>query len=88
MATCVPDDKKKTSSRCSYWILNLLDEDGKLSCNRVELMHLISFMFHLKNLTPFLDIVGWSTSSLRRRHELPKVIGSCFLHLFLVTCKF
>lgn len=27
-----------------------------------------------KNLTHFLDIVGWSTSSLRRSHELPKVI--------------
>ncbi|KAL4385973.1 hypothetical protein GQ457_09G000220 [Hibiscus cannabinus] len=26
-----------------------------------------------KNLTPFLDIVGWSTSSLRRRDELPKI---------------
>ncbi|MFQ6628700.1 hypothetical protein Gotur_006588, partial [Gossypium turneri] len=26
-----------------------------------------------KNLTLFLDIVGWSTSSLRRRNELPKI---------------
>ncbi|MBA0765167.1 hypothetical protein Gotri_014416 [Gossypium trilobum] len=30
-------------------------------------------IIELDNLTLFLDIVGWSTSSLRRRNELPKI---------------
>ena len=29
---------------------------------------------YMENLTPFIDLVGWSTSSLRRRDELPKVV--------------
>ncbi|GMI82738.1 hypothetical protein like AT1G10040 [Hibiscus trionum] len=32
-----------------------------------------TFTVDIVNLTPFLDIVGWSTSSLRRRDELPKI---------------
>ncbi|KAK8473972.1 hypothetical protein V6N13_143569 [Hibiscus sabdariffa] len=35
--------------------------------------HILLSCILFKNLTPFLDIVGWSTSSLRRRDELPKI---------------
>lgn len=36
--------------------------------------HFIYPLAYWEALTPFIDMVGWSTSSIRHRNELPKVL--------------
>lgn len=42
-------------------------------------------IIYLKHLTILIDLVGWSTSSLRRKKELPKVFLKLLTGAFLVS---
>jgi hypothetical protein len=46
---------------------------------------LITLCVYIENLTPSIELVGWSTSSLRRQDELPKVILKLFMEVWIVS---